>query len=239
MRNVRILAAFGLLGTAAAADAEVTSTWALASDYDFRGITQSAQDPALQGSIDFSARSGWYIGAWGSNIDLGDDVDADVEVDVYTGFRGESELGLGYNVGIVYYSYPGERDIDYMEIYAGVTKDWFEAKAWYSNDYGGDSTAGNMRSYYVESNGAFPLPRDLSVLAHVGYSFGDYWKDAAEEYFDYSLGVGYTAGNFDLSLKWIDGSDLKANDGTPKNVLSSEARLLLSFSTKFPWKQND
>lgn len=237
MRHARILAAFGLLGAAAAADAEVTSAWTLASDYDLRGITQSAQDPAVQGSIDYAAASGWYIGAWGSNIDFGDELDTDLEVDVYTGFSGGSSAGLGYNVGIIHYSYVGERDLDYMEIYAGLSKDWFKAKASYSNDFGGDSTAGKTPSFYVETSAVFPLPQNLSVLAHAGYSFGDYWDRSNNEYFDYSLGVGYTAGKFDLALKWIDGSDLKVADGTPGNVLSSEARMVFSFTTTFPWQQ--
>ena len=51
MRNLRILAAIGLLGAATAANAGVTSTWTLTSDYDFRGITQTAQDPAVQFTI--------------------------------------------------------------------------------------------------------------------------------------------------------------------------------------------
>nr|WP_298728542.1 TorF family putative porin [uncultured Steroidobacter sp.] len=238
MQHFRILAAVGLLGAATAANAGVSSTWTLASDYDFRGITQSAQDPAIQGSIDFAADSGWYIGTWGSNVDFGP-ADVDLEVDVYTGFSGQSEGGLGYDVGLVYYTYPDESDYNYFEAYGSISKDWFKGKLWYSNDFGGDSTPGDTPAFYAEVNGAFPLPRNFSLQLHAGYSFGDYWDNSNSEYFDYSLGFGYTAGSFNLGLKWVDGSDLKSADGTPGDVFSSESRVVFTIATTFPWSSNN
>ncbi|GFE91703.1 TorF family putative porin [Steroidobacter agaridevorans] len=242
MRNFRILAALGLLGAATVANAGVSSTWTLTNDYDFRGITQSAQDPAIQGSVDFAADSGWYIGAWGSNVDFGP-ADVDLEVDVYTGFSGTSEGGLGYDVGLVYYAYPDENDFDYIEAYGSISKDWFKGKLWYSPDFGGDTTNGDTPAYYIEANGTFPLPQNFSILAHVGFSGGDYWDDLAEaglgdEYFDYSVGVGYTINKFNLALKWVDGSDLEASDGTPDDVFSSESRVIFTIATTFPWSND-
>src|ERR1044072_9365438 len=52
MRQVRILAALGLLVAAAAANAEVSSTWTLTSDYDFRGFSQSETGTAFTASDD-------------------------------------------------------------------------------------------------------------------------------------------------------------------------------------------
>jgi uncharacterized protein (TIGR02001 family) len=233
MRQLRILAALGLLGAASAATAEVTSTWTLTNDYDFRGASQSAKDPAIQGSIDYSAANGWYIGAWASNVDFGED-DVDVEVDLYTGFSGETEGGLGWDVGFVYYAYPDDSDFNYMEIFAGISKDWFDTKLWFSNDLGGDTTPGDTEGFYLEANGTFPLPQNFSLLAHVGYSFGDYFDDS-DEVLDYSLGVGYTAGNFDLALKYVD-TDTDAV--TRGDVFNNEGRVVFTISTTFPWRNN-
>jgi len=72
------LAALVLLASASIAHAQFSGTVTAVSDYDFRGITQSAQDPAIQGSIDWAAESGLYLGAWASNIDFGNEFDADV-----------------------------------------------------------------------------------------------------------------------------------------------------------------
>ena len=53
------------------------------SDYRFRGISQTDEGPALQGSLDWSHDSGVYLGTWASNVDF---ADADVEVDLYGGY---------------------------------------------------------------------------------------------------------------------------------------------------------
>ena len=71
------VAAVLLLVSGAAAHAELSGTVGVVSDYDFRGASQTSKDPALQGSIDWASESGFYVGAWGSNIDYGPGVDGD------------------------------------------------------------------------------------------------------------------------------------------------------------------
>ena len=175
MRNVRILAALGLLAAAAAANAEVSSTWTLTNDYDFRGASQSAKDPAVQASIDCADESGWYVGAWASNVDFGDDVDIDYEVDLYTGFSGGDEEGLGWDVGFVYYAYPDESDVNYPEIYGKLSYGMFSGALFYSNDFVGSSENAMYVSGDVERA---DCGHRLLGAAHAGYSFGDFWDEA-------------------------------------------------------------
>jgi uncharacterized protein (TIGR02001 family) len=231
MRLSQGVAAALLLASGAVAHAEVTGTVTAVSDYDFRGISLSATDPALQGSIDWAGESGFYLGAWASNIDYGNDVDGDVEIDLYAGFASETEAGLGWDVGLVYYTYPGADDInDYPEIYGALSYKWLELKQWYTNDYGGfDDDA-----WYTEGNASFELPKNFGLNLHLGYNYGDAFDDT--EYMDYSIGVGYTIGNFDLELKWVD-NDLSNGDFlyTRDDVFNSEGRAILSVSTTFPW----
>src|SRR5689334_541402 len=104
MRNARVLTALGLLAAAGAANAGVSSTWTATNDYDFRSYSQSANDPALQASIDYAHDSGWYIGAWASNVDFGGS-DPDLELDLYTGFTKTFENKFGFDVGAVDYTY--------------------------------------------------------------------------------------------------------------------------------------
>jgi uncharacterized protein (TIGR02001 family) len=240
----------GLLSVAGATQAGVTSTWTLTNDYDFRGISQTAGDPAIQGSVDYAHASGWYVGAWGSNIDFGVPSGGDLdnpklELDVYTGFTKTLDSGLSYDVGGVYYSYPEESTFNYLELYGGMG---FTAKSglsikgklFYSPDFGGDFTPGDTPAEYLGGDLTIPLPANFSILGHVGYSFGDYWDDlkdagAGDKYFDYSVGVGYTAGKFSLAAKWIDGSDLKESDGL--QYFSSESRVVVSVATTFPWAE--
>ena len=46
----------------------VTGNVGIYSQYIFRGLTQTNGDPALQGGVDYAHSSGFYLGAWGSNI---------------------------------------------------------------------------------------------------------------------------------------------------------------------------
>src|SRR6186713_3073535 len=91
-RGVGVLS---LMGAASLAQAGVTSTVTLTNDYDFRGFSQSAEDPAAQVSVDYAHDSGFYVGAWGSNVDFGPETsdleEVNYEVDVYAGFTKTSE----------------------------------------------------------------------------------------------------------------------------------------------------
>jgi len=238
------IAAVLLMASAAAANAELSGTVTAVSDYDFRGISLSATDPALQGSIDYSMDSGFYVGAWASNIDYGPDYDGSIELDLYAGFAGETEMGLGWDVGLVWYLYPDSSSSatkdeisDYPELYFGLTYNVFEFKQWYSNDLAGLDEDG----FYTEANAGFELPANFGLNLHLGYSWGDAWdspevdfKDS--QYFDYSIGVAYTLGNFDLELKWVDNTlsngDYSFSKADPFN---SEGRVIFAVSTTFPW----
>jgi len=229
----------GLLGVAGATQAGVTSTWTLASDYDFRGITQTAKDPALQASLDYAHPSGWYIGGWGSNVDFGPG-DPNLEVDLYSGFTKTLDTGLSYDLGGVWYTYhsaphPG---VNYVEAYAGLgytdkSGMSIKGKFFYSPDFGGASTPGDMSAEYVQADLSYPLPANFSFTAHAGYSFGDYWSNSNSEYFDYAIGFGYTAGKFSFAAKYIDGSDLKDVPGT--NVFDTRSKVVVTVATTFPW----
>lgn len=233
MKNLKILAALGLLGAAGAAQAGVSSTWTLTNDYDFRGYSQSAKDPALQASLDYAHDSGWYIGAWASNVDFGTS-DPDIEVDYYTGFTfGDAAESVGWDVGLVYYTYPGESDANYLEAYASAAHGWFKGKVWYSPDFGGDFTSGDTEAFYVEGNATIPLPQNFSFLLHAGYSFGDYWDDVNDdEVLDWSAGFGYTYEKFNFALKYVDQSQDSDVSG---DVFSNDGRVIFTVATTFPW----
>jgi uncharacterized protein (TIGR02001 family) len=238
MKYVKLLAASSALVLAGAANAgEFSSSIAATSDYDFRGISLSATDPALQVSVDWAADNGFYAGAWASNIDYGSDVDGDLELDLYLGLSGETGAGLGWDVGLVYYTYPGssssatQSKIDaYPEIYAGVSYGIFEFKQWIA-DYPGSS---DDIGYYTEAGVGFELPAGFTLGLHVGYNYGDFFDGT--EYADYSIAVGYTLGNFDLELKYVDNS-LSSSDAlfTKDDVFNSEGRAIFTVSTSLPW----
>jgi uncharacterized protein (TIGR02001 family) len=222
----------------ARAEPELTSTITVTSDYDFRGITQTAQDPAVQGSLDLALESGAYLGIWASNVDFGDDTDSDVEVDLLGGYSGSINDDWGYDVGAVLYVYDGDDDIDYLEVYGGLDYKILSTKLWISPEYlnSGDS------AFYLEANlEGGSLPFELGWLVHLGYSGGEFFSDVEDngldEYYDWAVGLTRSFGRFDFELKWADGSDLDEADGTgsPSDANSSEGRVIFSVATTFPW----
>jgi uncharacterized protein (TIGR02001 family) len=241
MKLIKGFAAIALLAATSVAHAgEFSSTVTATTDYDFRGVTQSAQNPALQGSVDFAADTGFYIGAWASNVDFGSG-DPNIEIDAYAGWGGGEDVT--WDLGITYYTYVNAGSSNYPEAHLGVGWKYFDVKAWYAWDYAGIS---GTNERYFEGNVTYPLPANFGLTGHIGYSNGDgitaayvnpITDDCQSSYMDWSVGVTYTWKHFDMALKWVDGSDLKTVDGTYKDdVLSSEARAIFQVSTTFPWK---
>ncbi len=232
MQNVRVLAALGMLGFVGAANAEVSATVTATNDYIFRGISQSAEDPALQASVDYGNESGWYVGAWGSNVDFGPDdpADAGIEIDLYTGFAGETAAGMGWDVGITYYAYPDESDYNYPEIYGKLSYGIFSGGLFYSNDWVNQGED----AMYLNAGVSVPFADSFTFNASAGYSFGDAFDDT--EYMDYSIGVGYTLNQFELGLSWID-TDLDEGEAlfSDSDVFNSEGRVVFTIATTFPW----
>ncbi len=72
MKSMKTLALVtGLLALSGVSQAQFSSTWTAVSDYDFRGFSQSAKNPALQASADYAfGESGFSMGAWASNVDF-------------------------------------------------------------------------------------------------------------------------------------------------------------------------
>ncbi|MSQ91371.1 MAG: hypothetical protein EXR87_00330 [Gammaproteobacteria bacterium] len=238
MKYVKGLVAAALFAMAGVASAGVSSTATVVSDYDFRGQSLSSSDPALQWSVDYAADSGFYVGAWASNIDYGSTMDGEVEVDFYGGWTGSFTDDIGWDLGLVWYTYPDSgntqtksRIYDYQEIYASISRGPFKLKQWYTNDYGGT----DQDALYSEINASFGLPAGFTLNLHGGYNYGEFWKNFyGDEFMDYSAGFGYTAGHFNLGLKVV-GWDVSSANRVKSDEFNNEARLVFSISTTFPW----
>jgi uncharacterized protein (TIGR02001 family) len=245
MKSTQGLAALVLLATTTAAHAEFSGTVTATTDYDWRGVTQTAQDPALQGSLDYATDFGLYAGAWASNVDFGSG-DPNVEIDFYVGWGGGETLL--WDVGAIYYVYPGESDFNFPEIYGSLGWEFIEGKISYSWDFAGTSET----AFYYEANVDYGLPANFGVIGHIGYSDGDgitaaYSNydvngnivESVDNYMDWAVGITYTWGHFDLALKWVDGEDLETKRDTVDDISSSEARAIFSVSTTFPWSKDE
>jgi uncharacterized protein (TIGR02001 family) len=84
------------------------------TDYVFRGISQTAEDPSVYGGIDASAGIG-YAGVWVSNVDFGNGTD--LEYDIYAGIK-PTMGAVTFDLALIYYGYldsPKGSNQDYVE----------------------------------------------------------------------------------------------------------------------------
>jgi uncharacterized protein (TIGR02001 family) len=181
---------------------------ALTTDYAFRGISQTDEDPAIQGGFNFNHQSGFYAGVWASNIDFSD---ANIEIDYFGGLTGKFTEDLGWDVGAIYYDYPGSEDdldIDYLEVYAGLSYKIFALKYYYSDDFSFDS--GNAG--YLDAALNVPLPNDFGVVLHVGHqSIDDNAAFGVPDYTDYKIGINKKLAGFTFDLSYTD-TDIDEDD---------------------------
>jgi len=86
----------------------LTTNMGFVSDYRARGVSQTWRKEAIQAGIDLTHSSGFYLGAFGSNVSPNTYPKANVELDLYAGYNGEIKAveGLGYTVGAIGYFYP-------------------------------------------------------------------------------------------------------------------------------------
>jgi uncharacterized protein (TIGR02001 family) len=235
MIKSRVAAAAAMLAVAGAAvGGNVSATVGLVSDYDFRGISQTLNDPAFQAGLTYTSDTGLYYGLWGSNVDfnsgeapgLGDIDKPSTEIDTFVGFSGEKVVG--YDVGVIYYGYPNAGSLNFAEAYGSISKGPATLKVWWAwTDFGGKGKRGEV---YTEANLNVPMSEGFSFLGHAGFTDSDK-KRSVGNYLDYSLGVGFEASNFMLTFKWIDGSQQKIAVGQPHNL----GRFVFGVSTTLPW----
>jgi uncharacterized protein (TIGR02001 family) len=187
------------------------------SEYRYRGISQSAKHPALQGGVDASHKSGFYVGAWGSSIEWIKDsptapksAKGPVEIDLYGGYKGDiGKTGLSYDVGLLQYWYAGNNlknaniagvvEPNTLEVYGALSYGVVTAK--YSNSTTNLFGIANSKgSEYLDLSATFDLGNGWSVVPHIGHQV---IKHNAS-YADYSVAVNKDMDGLVLSATLID-----------------------------------
>lgn len=178
-----------------------TGNVSLTSNYVFRGISQTGGDAAIQGGLDYSHSSGFYLGTWASNVGWIEDyqgyTSGNMEIDVYGGYR-NSAGDISYDVGAIRYMYPGNKGAafegDTSEVYGAVGWKWFTAKySYYVSDgvFGFGPNADG--SDYLDISASYPIGETgLTVGAHWGtFNFENF---PAQDYDDWKVSLTYSMG---------------------------------------------
>jgi uncharacterized protein (TIGR02001 family) len=235
LASVAMMLPMAAIAQEAAKISPFTGTLAITSDYMFRGVTQSDENPALQGNVDwnhdYANGLSSKLGVWASNVDFNDGDEASSEFDLYASLNknlGKADVGAS----VTYYAYPGadsNLDYNYFEVAALAAYDFDVASVNASVAYSPEFFLDSGDAYYTKLGASVPLPCKFTLDGHVGYQFVDKnTKFGLPDYSDWALGVGYNLEGFDLKAEYVDTNLSKSDckDGC-------EARAVFTVSRSF------
>jgi len=163
------------MGSEEKSQINVSGNVVLASNYVWRGMTQTKDDPTVQGTVLLDYK-GFYVGSTAANTKI-EGIDASVELDVFGGYTAEM-YGIGYDAGVAYYTYPSSsKEANFAEVYLGLSKDFEIAKIG-AKFYRGVKTHDALVSNAWEMSLSVPMPLSVSFDALYGdyANYGNYYS---------------------------------------------------------------
>lgn len=219
MKKTLLTTAVSALALAASAPsfAEITANVSLTSNYLWRGLTQTINEPAVQGGIDYTNETGFYAGTWVSNVSYDSDDAYSYEHDMYFGYAGEAN-GISYDVGYLYYNYDSNAGYDFGEVYATIGFGNFSLSGNFLTnaepDEGPTEDFSAFETYYFSGDYSIPLASGTEVGLHVGYHEGDFaesFNGVTKGYWDYNVSIAKDGFAFMISKTNLGFDD--NNDG--------------------------
>ncbi|GAA4082112.1 TorF family putative porin [Zhongshania borealis] len=211
---------------------EFTATATIATDYMFRGISQTLNDPAVHAAFDVSHTSGLSAGVWSSNVDSQDrgpfDDQSDQEIDIYIGYGTSLNEYWMVDATAIRYIFPGtasDTDLDWNELLIGVHfREYVSLLIGYSNKVFNLDDPG----IYYGLSGNLPLSHNTRLTASLGY----YDLDDAlnDSYMDWSAGAEADMGMFTARLAYIEADN---HADTLFGLDKADGRILFSLMAAF------
>ncbi|MBN8813990.1 MAG: hypothetical protein J0J06_00925 [Sphingomonas sp.] len=209
--------------TAPPPEITVTGGVTLVSDYRFRGISQTNLQPAIQGTLSVTHKSGFYATVWSSSTSgyVTFSGTGSQEIDAIVGYS-KTVGGFKLDGGLLYYIYPRSRPVgdnskgDFFEPYADVsyTLGPVTAKvtvnyAWkqkaLSLDQGQTGLLPKNDNVYLAGDLSAAIPKTpLSLSAHIGHTWGPSWLALGNEYTDWGVGASLAWKNLTLGVSYVD-----------------------------------
>lgn len=201
----------GLSGTAAAT-----------TNYLFRGVSQTSDQPTVQASIGYDFGSGFSVGAWGSGLDFHDfgDNKSTLETDYYANYA--TKLGKAdFTVGAIYYAYPtsaSAANYNYIEATVGLRYDFGPAAVHGAVFVSPEFTGKTGNSAYLTAGVDVPINSWLSAAGN--YSYQTIQKGT--DYSNWNLGLTATYEKYSLNVMYSQ-TDLAAPYNHAKIVATLSA----------------
>lgn len=220
----------GLPPAEAEAPAEPDPVWDVSaeltavSDYHFRGVSLSDLDPAAQGAVSVTHRSGITVGVWASTI-AQTAGGADVEVDLSASYAAQLG-GIELDATAIYYLYPGDADLNYAEAILTAALPLGPVIPSFGLAYAPDQDALDEDNLYGFGKLEAPVPgTSLTVSATAGYEDGAFDLSDSGGKWDWGVGVSAEFEPVTLGLSYVD-SDAVALDVQGRDNLAGAAVIL-------------
>ena len=176
---------------------------AFTTNYVFRGISQTSNLPAVQGSLTYTFPIGIYLNMWGSNVKFANST-ASIEIDTILGIRRSIGENFTYDINIDRYNYPSQSNLAYNELNTLFNYHFLQAGVSYSSNVYNSHNSGlyinGGINYQIPQKWAFNL-KDVSFLALVGrYKLG---YAAGNSYTDYNIALNKKLSDiYSLGIQW-------------------------------------
>ncbi len=170
-----VLAASTLAGTAVAGP--FSANIGVTSDYLWRGVTQTGDQAAIQGGVDYENENGFYAGTWISNVTW--TTTPGYEQDWYLGYGFEAGP-VGLDVGYIFYNYPvGTAKEDFGEVYVNASWQWLSGGIAYNTNK--EDSSADTGDLYLYVSGDFEAQNGIGY----GFTVGRYDFKGGSDY-DYN-----------------------------------------------------
>lgn len=216
MKKKHILTTIVLLGIIPSSYADFSGTITAASDYIWRGISQTQHNPAIQGTINYDfSDTGFYLSLFGSNVDFGEDSSAHTEVDYIAGYSHDFNEDWNIDLGGMEYTYFNASDNNYLEGYFNLGYKFLTANFAYSANTFNTGTDGYYygltAKHQLFKNSTSELLKKVYLQGHLGYFQKNSDVDGGS-YLDHSLTLSKEMGYFTAELGYSNTSGRDAND---------------------------
>lgn len=212
--KLALAAAVGSLALAGAAQAQddtgpsFSFNVGAATDYVFRGFSQTDEDPQVFGGVDASMGIA-YAGLWVSNVDFLDSTDA--EFDIYAGVK--PTLGaVTLDLGVIYYGYidKGASNYDYWEFKAAASVPAGPATIGVATYYSPNFFGVADDAFYYEANAAVAIPETKFTVSG---AIGRQEQDGGLDYTTWNVGAGFAlTDNLSFDVRYFDTDASKIED---------------------------
>jgi uncharacterized protein (TIGR02001 family) len=231
-----------MLLASAPSQAELTANASVTNNYLWRGLTQSINEAAVQGGVDYASESGFYAGTWTSNVSYDSDDAYSYEHDMYFGFAGEAS-GFSYDLGYLYYNYDENAGFDFSEVYGSIGIGNFSATLWLlataEPSEGPGQDFGFAEASYTSLNYTIPLASGAEVGLHAGYHDGDFadaFNGITDGYMDFNITLakdGFTFMISDTTLGTDDDGDGVEDYASMSTRDNDEIKFVVSYGVDF------